>query len=107
MIMDLCCFNLAELFAAVVAFLAVIISWYQYQLYKDRERSKVFSYLNERYLGSEDVQAVVKYLSKTAPTPDVPDDYRTELFLRFFEEVGVYLESKSLEPKPVEQLFGY
>ena len=105
--MDLCCFNLTELIAAGVAFLAVILSWYQYKLYKARERSKVFSSLNVRYLENEDVQAVVKYLSKTSPTTEIPDDYRTELFLRFFEEVGVYLESESLEPKPVEQLFGY
>ncbi|MBQ9286973.1 MAG: hypothetical protein IJ212_00910 [Bacteroidaceae bacterium] len=106
--MDLFSFNLTELIAAGVAFLAVIISWHQYKLYKARERSKVFTSLNVRYLESEDVQAVVKYLSKTGrPATEIPDDYRTELFLRFFEEVGVYLESESLEPKPVEQLFGY
>lgn len=106
--MDLFSFNLTELIAAGVAFLAVIISWNQYEHYKHRERSKVFTSLNVRYLESEDVQAVVKYLSKTGrQASEIPDDYRTELFLRFFEEVGVYLESQSLEPKPVEQLFGY
>ena len=106
--MDLCCLNLTELIEAGVGFLAVILSWYQYKLYKHRECSKVFSSLNVRYLESEDVQVVVKYLSKTGrQATKIPDDYRTELFLRFFEEVGVYLESESLEPKPVEQLFGY
>ena len=99
--------NLHDYIAVVVAVIGLIVSWYQYQLHKDRERSKVFSSLNKRYLKSEDVQAVVKYLSKTGQKQNTPDDYRTELFLRFFEEVGVYLKSKSLEPQPVEQLFGY
>ena len=100
-------FNVCEAIMAVAAVLALIVSWYQYQLHKDRERSKVFSSLNMRYLKSEAVQTVVRYLSKTGQKQNTPDDYRTELFLRFFEEVGVYLKSKSLEPQPVEQLFGY
>ena len=85
----------------------IIVSWYEYHLHKDRERSKVFSKLNKRYLESKDVQAVVKYLSQTGAKQEAPDDYQIELFLRFFEELGVYLKSKSLEPQPVEQLFGY
>ena len=105
--MEYCCSCWAEWVTAGAAVIALIVSWCQYQLHKERERSKVFSTLNERYLNNEDVQAVVKYLSKTGPVTEVPDDYRTELFLRFFEEVGVYLKSKSLEPQPVEQLFGY
>ena len=67
----------------------------------------MFSKLNEQYLKDENVQYVVKYLSKTGPEIKEPDDYQTELFLRFFEEIGVYLKSGSIEPKPVEQLFGY
>ena len=85
----------------------IIVSWYEYHLHKDRERSKVFSKLNKRYLENKDVQAVVKYLSQTGAKQEAPDDYQIELFLRFFEELGVYLKSKSLEPRPVEQLFGY
>ena len=100
-------FNVCEAIMAGAAVIALIVSWYQYRLHRDRERSKMFSSLNKRYLKSEDVQAVVKYLSKTGQKQNTPDDYRTELFLRFFEEVGVYLKSKSLEPQPVEQLFGY
>ena len=112
--MELLCINSAEVIKILIAFLALVISgitvyvtWKQFCLYRERERSKVFSQLNERYLANKDVQLVVKYLSKTGPTTEVPTDYQTELFLRFFEEVGVYLQSRSIKPKPVEQLFGY
>lgn len=105
--METCCINYADYITAATAVFAVIFSWCQYSLYKKRERSKIFSLLNERYLANKDVQLVVKYLSKTGPTTEVPTDYQTELFLRFFEEVGVYLQSRSIKPKPVEQLFGY
>ena len=103
--------NLSDFIAAGTAIativVTIIVSWYEYHLHKDRERSKVFSKLNKRYLENKDVQAVVKYLSQTGPVQEAPDDYQIELFLRFFEELGVYLKSKSLEPQPVEQLFGY
>ncbi len=105
--METCCIIYADYITAATAVAAVILSFYQYNLYKKRERSKVFSQLNERYLANKDVQLVIKYLSKTGPTTEVPTDYQTELFLRFFEEVGVYLKSGSIKPKPVEQLFGY
>lgn len=105
--MELFCFNWAEYITAITAIVTVCVTWKQYSLHKDRERSKVFSKLNEQYLKDENVQYVVKYLSKTGPEITKPDDYQTELFLRFFEEIGVYLKSGSIEPKPVEQLFGY
>lgn len=103
--------NLSDFIAAGTAIativVTIIVSWYEYHLHKDRERSKVFSKLNKRYLENKDVQAVVKYLSQTGPVQEAPDDYQIELFLRFFEELCVYLKSKSFEPQPVEQLFGY
>lgn len=105
--METCCINYVDYITAATAVFAVIFSWFQYSLYKKRERSKIFSQLNERYLANKDVQLVVKNLSKTGFTTEAPTDYQTELFLRFFEEVGVYLKSRSIKPKPVEQLFGY
>jgi len=86
---------------------ALIISYYQYRLYKQKERSILFSNLNKRYLESADIQTVIKYLRKTQPAEKKPDDYQTELFLRFFEELNVYIQSKTLRPDMVEQLFGY
>lgn len=48
--MECCCSNWAEYITAGAAVFALIVSWYQYQLHRDRERSKVFSSLNERYV---------------------------------------------------------
>ena len=102
---DYCCINYADYITAATAIAAVILSLYQYNLYKERERSKVFSKLNELYLNNKDVQFVVRYLNNIIQ--DIPNNHQTELFLRFFEELSVYLKSNSIEPEIVEKLFGY
>lgn len=91
----------------VTTIVALIISYIQYRLHKQKERSILFSNLNKRYLDNTDIQTVVKYLNKTGPAQKKPNDYQTELFLRFFEELSVYIQSKALSPKVIEQLFGY
>ena len=111
------CSNWAEIIKIIIAIIALGISAYtvrvslkQFRLYKERERSKIFSKLNEMYLSNQEVQAVVKYLTIDKPTKEQakePDEYQTELFLRFFEEVCVYMKSDSIEPEQVDKLFGY
>lgn len=115
------CSNWVEIIKIIIAFFALGISAYtvhvslkQFRLYKDRERSKIFSKLNEMYLNNQQVQTVVKYLtidtSTDTPTDKQtipPNEYETELFLRFFEEVCVYMKSKSIEPEQVDKLFGF
>lgn len=99
--------NICDCVMVVTTIVALIISYIQYRLHKQKERSILFTNLNQRYLENADIQTVVRYLSKTDPAQKKPDDYQTELFLRFFEELDVYIRSKALRPKVIEQLFGY
>ena len=99
--------NICNCLMVLTTIVALIISFIQYRLHKEKVRSMIFTKLNKRYLENSDIQTVVKYLSKTGPSQKKPDDYQTELFLRFFEELDVYIQSKALNPKIVEQLFGY
>lgn len=100
-----------ELFIQVgllfVAVIAVVISIIQLRSHNNKENNKLLSRLNKRNIGNKDVQVVVKYLRKKDPSNDKPDAYQVELFLRFFEELGVYLKTKSIKKDDVKEFFGY
>ena len=81
-------FDLGILLVAVLAFVLSII---ELRSYKQKENNKLLSQLNTRYLNNQDMQAVVRYLREIDPSKEKPSPYQTELFLRFFEELGVYL----------------
>lgn len=91
----------------LVAIMAACISYKELQSHKIKEDNKLLSQLNKRYLESEDVQVVVKYLRKKEPSNLIPTACQIDLFLRFFEELGVYLKSGSLKRDDVLSFFGY
>lgn len=91
----------------IIAIAAAIISLVQLRSHNAKENNKLLSQLNKRYTGNKDVQVVVKYLRKKDPSNDEPDAYQVELFLRFFEELGVYLKTKSIKKKDVKEFFGF
>lgn len=80
--------DLGILFVATLAFVLSII---ELRSYKQKENNKLLSQLNKRYLANDNMQTVVKYLREIKPSDEKPSPYQTELFLRFFEELGVYL----------------
>lgn len=100
-----------ELFIQVgllfVAVIAIVISIIQLRSHNNKENNKLLSRLNKRNIGNKDVQVVVKYLRKKDPSNDKPDAYQVELFLRFFEELGLYLNTKSIKKKDVKEFFDY
>lgn len=108
--MDIFCLVLGVVIDFCVLLVAVIaarISYREYQSYKIKEYNELLSQLNIRYINSADVQVVVKYLRKKEPSSEIPSAYQIDLFLRFFEELGVYLKSKSLKRDDVLNFFGY
>ena len=94
-------------FGNIMAIVAGVVSWFEYQSYKRKENNKLLSQLNRRYTGNDDIQTVVRYLREIEPDNAPPKPYQTELFLRFFEELGVYLRNESLPKKDVVNFFGY
>lgn len=91
----------------LVAVIAARISYREYQSHKTKEYSELLSQLNERYLGNDNMQTVVKYLRDIDPEGDEPSAYQVELFLRFFEELYVYMRHDGLEPNDVREFFNY
>ena len=99
--------NIINLLLLIVALSAFILSIIELRSYKQKENNKLLSQLNKRYLKNHDIQAVVRYLRVNNPTNETPDAYQIDLFLRFFEELSVYLKSGSLKRKDVLSFFGY
>lgn len=91
----------------IVAVVAVVVSIIQLKNHNDKENNKLLSQLNNRYLNSEEIQTVVKYLRDNESSNVVPKAYEIELFLRFFEELGLYLNTKSIKKKDVKEFFDY
>jgi hypothetical protein len=91
----------------IVAIIAVVISIIQLRSHNYREDRKLFSQLNDRYVNNKNIQDVVRYLRDFDPEDTMPSSYQVELFLRFFEELGMYLETKSINEKDVYVFFDY
>ncbi|MCR5425146.1 MAG: hypothetical protein K6E93_10390 [Bacteroidales bacterium] len=91
----------------IVAVIAAVISVFQLKSHNAKENNKLLSQLNRRYLGSNELQAVVRYLREIEASDFEPNAYQVELFLRFFEELGVYLKTKSISKNDVKEFFGF
>ena len=99
--------SIAEWILAIMAIVAGIISWKEYKSHKQKENNKLLSQLNRRYINNEDIQTVIRYLRVIDPDDKKPRPYQTELFLRFFEELGVYLRNDNLPKDDVINFFGF
>ncbi len=90
-----------------VTTVTVVISIIEIHVHKRKEDRKLFSQINERYINNKDVQTVVKYLREIDPDDTIPSSYQIELFLRFFEEIGLYLKTNSIKAKDVYCFFDH
>ena len=91
----------------LVACVAFGLAYKEYHSQKQTDYHKLFSQLNRRYEKNESMQAVVKYLRDKEPEGEQISLYQLEVFLRFFEELGLYMETNSLETDDVDKFFGY
>lgn len=97
-----------EIGAFTAALFAIIVAFFEYKQLKGRRKSELFSELNKRYLADEkNIQPVIRYLSHLHPNAPVPEGYQIELFLRFFEEIDVYLKEEALDEETTYHLFAY
>ncbi len=97
-----------EIGAFTAALFAIIVAFFEYKQLKGRRKSELFSELNKRYLADEkNIQPVIRYLSHLHPNAPIPEGYQIELFLRFFEEIDVYLKEEALDEETTYHLFAY
>lgn len=84
--------------------------WYtreEYLSHAVKEDNKLFSQLNRRYEKNHNIQKVVRYLRDFEASDKEPSLYQLELFLRFFEELGLYMETDSIDTDRVNIFFGH
>lgn len=98
---------IADCILAIMAIIAGAVSWFEYKSHKQKENNKLLSQLNRRYVNSEDIQSVVRYLREVGADDTKPTPYQTELFLRFFEELGVYLRDNDNLKDDFDNFFGF
>lgn len=98
---------MAAVSAVIVAIIALSLTWNEYKDKKKTDNHKLFSQLNRRYERNDNIQTIVKYLREKEPIGAEPDMYQLEVFLRFFEELGLYMETNSLNPDEVNRFFGF
>ena len=98
---------LIELLSALIALIALLMAGKEYLRHKQTEYHKLFSKLNKRYESSEDIQDVIRYLRDKEPSNQRPTLYKLEVFLRFFEELGLYMQTESIDPIDVDRFFGF
>ena len=91
----------------LTAIITVIYTHREFIGYKEKEYNKLLSQLNKRYVGNEAVQVVVRYLRIIDSDDAEPTTNELELFLRFFEELGLYLKKGSVKVEDVESFFGF
>jgi hypothetical protein len=99
--------TIADCILAVMAIIAGIVSLIEYSSHKKKENNKLFSQLNKRYEKNRNIQTVVRYLRDKEASDKEPCLYQLEIFLRFFEELGLYMETKSINKARVNNFFGY
>ena len=58
-------------------------------------------------MNTAEIQKVVRYLRENEPDNNEPSAYEIELFLRFFEELAVYLNTGSLKPNDIREFFDF
>lgn len=97
----------ADCILAIMAIIAGAVSLFEYNSHKQKENNKLLSQLNRRYINNEDIQTVVKYLRNIDADDTKPSTYQTELFLRFFEELGVYLRDNDEFKDDFNNFFGF
>ena len=96
-----------EFVTVIVALFTLWNAWKKYSAHNITEYHKLFSQLNKRYESSEDMQDVVRYLRNKEPSDKRPSLYQLEVFLRFFEELGLYMRTESVEAEDVDRFFGF
>ena len=102
-----CVDTACNIFLSVCTFISVIYVYIQYKSYKKKEEYELFSDLNKRYQDNDDIQTVIKYLRDNEYEDVQPTVYQLEIFLRFFEELGMYMQSNSIDTLNVEKFFLY
>ena len=90
---------------ASVTLYALII---ELKRFKDSRRTKVFSELNNHYINDyKNIQPVIEYIRNNSDDSINVSGQQVELFLRFFEELDVYLKEGVLDDETTHDMFAY
>lgn len=96
-----------DLCMLAISLFALIWGIMEYKKHKKEKDNELFSMHDREYMENPKIQKVVRYLHKHSPSDEKPEPFETETFLRFFEELGLYLDQADLNMDKVDYFFGY
>lgn len=106
--------SLSEVVTALATVFALIVACKEYFEHKDKKQAAILSEYNQRYSTDPNIIKVVQYLNYmdnggkiNNPIRVRPSNYEVEMFMRFFEELGLQIECGRLKQEDVEDLFLY
>ncbi|MBQ9076306.1 MAG: hypothetical protein IJY31_00465 [Muribaculaceae bacterium] len=107
---------------------ALSITFWEYHQYRERNKADILGKFNERYSSNSDIKDVITFIEeclKDLPQDEIKGEIKNEtkakikanidtvkqikidLFFRFFEEIQLAIEAKSLNEEDVYNLFYY
>lgn len=101
--------NVSEIITASVATMALFLSIIEYEKYKTAERYATLAEYNKRYSSDQYIISCLNYLTSHLYNEDrnLPTIVERELFIRYFEELQVQVNSGRLNKDKVQELFAY
>lgn len=102
--------KVTDLLLAFFASISLCYTYIQFKEYRKREQAEVLGQYNERYSRDEHINNVVDYIIRFMNNEYIihtPTTHDAEMFMRFFEEMQIQIESNRLKREPVFELFAY
>lgn len=100
-----------------IQLLALVIALCKYHQYRERNKADILGKFNERYNTNADIKDVITFIEDISDKNlsqneikakiDTALQIKIDLFFRFFEEIQLSIEAKSLNEEDVHNLFYY
>lgn len=105
-VLNVPCLNIYKNGGVILAtILGTIAAIPTYQINITEKRNRVFARMNKVFVKDENIQAVIRFMNNGERKE--PSINELELFLRFFEELDVYVKAGDIDKKVVYLLFYY
>ena len=95
-----------EICKLLIAIVSIVYVYKEYEQHKRQEKTQVLSSYNERLCNDKNIKIVTEYLIKE-DEKKMPTLYEIELFMRFFEELEISIQSGLLDENIACKMFSY
>ena len=104
--------QVAQVIIALAAIIGIFFNAKQYNIFMKQLKTDAFIRYSANYSMSKEVSTVVKYLEQMDGLKHKlevvgPDSHDIEIFMHYFEEIELLIESKIMDEQMVYDMFSY